>query len=245
MWSTVDTSIHISIPTTNQPFQVQLYTIPFLPIPRSTKEASSALPPVLSSHWAPSCSHVLDDPVNQILPMFSIKCFPLSPTSYLKSLQEEFWCSHDVIHHDYCSVSVHIMCTWLCSVVRSCWCTDHFTSCALSVPKNSPRLTTTPPGKMINILSVILRNQVVSTLVCMRCVINLPWFKFESGKFLWFYLCYLSWLENRGCLSCGVQVIGATWQAAMCIMTGVWDLVQRTGDGQAQVRYSVAGRSGG
>jgi hypothetical protein len=28
-------------------------------------------------------------------------------------------------------------------------------------------------------------------------------------------------------------------------MTGVVDLIQRTGDGQAQVGYSVAGRSGG
>jgi hypothetical protein len=28
-------------------------------------------------------------------------------------------------------------------------------------------------------------------------------------------------------------------------MVGVGDLVQRTGDGQAQIRYSVAGRSGG
>jgi hypothetical protein len=32
-------------------------------------------------------------------------------------------------------------------------------------------------------------------------------------------------------LSRGVQVVGAAWRAAMRIMTGVGDLVQRTGDG--------------
>jgi hypothetical protein len=32
-------------------------------------------------------------------------------------------------------------------------------------------------------------------------------------------------------LSCGVQVVGATWRAATRIVTGVGDLVQRTGDG--------------
>jgi hypothetical protein len=40
-------------------------------------------------------------------------------------------------------------------------------------------------------------------------------------------------------------VAGATWQVATRIVIGVGDLVQRTGDGQAQVGYSVAGRSGG
>jgi hypothetical protein len=33
-------------------------------------------------------------------------------------------------------------------------------------------------------------------------------------------------------LSRGVQVAGAAWRAAMRIMTGVEDLVQRTGDGR-------------
>jgi hypothetical protein len=33
-------------------------------------------------------------------------------------------------------------------------------------------------------------------------------------------------------LSRGVQVAGATWHAVMRIMTGVGDLVQRTGDGR-------------
>jgi hypothetical protein len=52
-------------------------------------------------------------------------------------------------------------------------------------------------------------------------------------------------VENHVCLSRDVQVIYATWWAAMMIVTEVGDLVQRTGDGQAQVRYSVAGRSRG
>jgi hypothetical protein len=38
-------------------------------------------------------------------------------------------------------------------------------------------------------------------------------------------------LENRICLSRGVQVAGAAWRAATRIMVGVGDLVQRIGDG--------------
>jgi hypothetical protein len=52
-------------------------------------------------------------------------------------------------------------------------------------------------------------------------------------------------VENHVCLSCDVQVAGVTWQATMRITAGVGDLVQMTWDGQAQVRYPVAGRSGG
>jgi hypothetical protein len=52
-------------------------------------------------------------------------------------------------------------------------------------------------------------------------------------------------LENHICLSRGVQVAGASWRAVMRIIAGVGDLVQRTEDGQAQVRYAVIGRSGG
>jgi hypothetical protein len=37
-------------------------------------------------------------------------------------------------------------------------------------------------------------------------------------------------VENRVCLSRGVQVTGAAWRAAMSIMAGVGDQVQRTGD---------------
>jgi hypothetical protein len=39
-------------------------------------------------------------------------------------------------------------------------------------------------------------------------------------------------LENHVCLSHGVWVAGAAWRAAMKIVTGVGDLVQRTGDGR-------------
>jgi hypothetical protein len=52
-------------------------------------------------------------------------------------------------------------------------------------------------------------------------------------------------VENRVCLSRGVQIAGATWQAAMRIVAEVGDLVQRIEDGQVHVGYSVAGRSGG
>jgi hypothetical protein len=37
----------------------------------------------------------------------------------------------------------------------------------------------------------------------------------------------------------------AAWRAATRIEAGVGDLMQRTGDGQAQIEYSVAGRSRG
>jgi hypothetical protein len=40
-------------------------------------------------------------------------------------------------------------------------------------------------------------------------------------------------VENRVCLSHSVQVTGVTWWAAMRIVAGVEDLVQRTEDGQA------------
>jgi hypothetical protein len=50
--------------------------------------------------------------------------------------------------------------------------------------------------------------------------------------FCFVFLLPLFHLENRVCLSCGVQVTGATWRAATRIMTGVGDLVQRTGDGR-------------
>jgi hypothetical protein len=39
-------------------------------------------------------------------------------------------------------------------------------------------------------------------------------------------------LENRVCLSYGVQVAGATWRAATRIVAGVGDLVHRIGDGR-------------
>jgi hypothetical protein len=39
-------------------------------------------------------------------------------------------------------------------------------------------------------------------------------------------------LENRACLSRGVQVAGAAWRAAMRTVAGVGDLMQRIGDGR-------------
>jgi hypothetical protein len=39
-------------------------------------------------------------------------------------------------------------------------------------------------------------------------------------------------LENCVCLSRGVQVAGAAWRAAMRVVVGIGDLVQRTGDGR-------------
>jgi hypothetical protein len=47
-------------------------------------------------------------------------------------------------------------------------------------------------------------------------------------------------------LSDGVQVAGAAWQAAMRIVVGVRDLVQRTGDGHIGQVFSgwMIGRSG-
>jgi hypothetical protein len=56
-------------------------------------------------------------------------------------------------------------------------------------------------------------------------------FEFESGIFQLFYLYSLS-LENRVCLSRGVQVVGAAWLTAMMIVVGVGDLVQMTTDGR-------------
>jgi hypothetical protein len=51
------------------------------------------------------------------------------------------------------------------------------------------------------------------------------------GQFCFIFLLSLFHLENRVCLSRGVQVEGATWCAATRTMAGVGDLVQRTGDG--------------
>jgi hypothetical protein len=53
-------------------------------------------------------------------------------------------------------------------------------------------------------------------------------FEFESGIVL-FCFSFIFVLENRVCLSRGVQEAGAIWRAATGTMTGVGDLVQRTG----------------
>jgi hypothetical protein len=54
----------------------------------------------------------------------------------------------------------------------------------------------------------------------------------NSGQFCFGFLLPLFHLENRVYLSCGVQVLGAAWRAAIRIMVGVGDLVQRTWDGR-------------
>jgi hypothetical protein len=56
---------------------------------------------------------------------------------------------------------------------------------------------------------------------------------------------YLFRVEKHVCLSCDVYVIGAAWWTTMRIEVEVGDLVQRTGDGQAQVGYSVVRQSRG
>jgi hypothetical protein len=50
---------------------------------------------------------------------------------------------------------------------------------------------------------------------------------------------YICRVEKHDCLSRGVQVTGTKWRATTRIEIGVGDLVYRTGDGQAQVGYSV------
>jgi hypothetical protein len=52
------------------------------------------------------------------------------------------------------------------------------------------------------------------------------------GQFRFVFLLLLFRLENHVCLSHGVQVTGATWCAAMRIMAGVGDMMQRIGDGR-------------
>jgi hypothetical protein len=72
-------------------------------------------------------------------------------------------------------------------------------------------------------------------------------FEFESGIVCFVFHLSLFRLENRVCLSRGVQVAGAAWRAARMIVAGVGDLVQRTGDGRTgQVLDGrVIERSGG
>jgi hypothetical protein len=54
-------------------------------------------------------------------------------------------------------------------------------------------------------------------------------------------------LENRVCLSHGVQVEGVAWRAATSIVTRVRDLVQMTGDGRTgrELGSRTIERSGG
>jgi hypothetical protein len=71
-------------------------------------------------------------------------------------------------------------------------------------------------------------------------------FEFKSGIVL-FFLLSLFRLENRVCLSRGVQVAGAAWRAAMRIVARVGDLVQRTENGRTGriLGGRVIERSGG
>jgi hypothetical protein len=57
-------------------------------------------------------------------------------------------------------------------------------------------------------------------------------FEFESGTVSFCFSFIFVSLENRVWLSRGMQVAGAECRAAMRIMAGVGDLVQRTKDGR-------------
>jgi hypothetical protein len=57
-------------------------------------------------------------------------------------------------------------------------------------------------------------------------------FEFESVIVSFVFLLSLFCLENRVCLSRGVQVAGVEWRAATRIVAGVGDLMQRTEDGR-------------
>jgi hypothetical protein len=53
----------------------------------------------------------------------------------------------------------------------------------------------------------------------------------NPGLFCFIFLLPLFRLENRVCLSHGMQVAGAAWRAATRNVAGLGDLMQRTGDG--------------
>jgi hypothetical protein len=57
-------------------------------------------------------------------------------------------------------------------------------------------------------------------------------FEFESGTVSFCFSFIFVSLENRVCLSRGVQVAGAAWRAATRTVVGVGDLVQRIRDGR-------------
>jgi hypothetical protein len=72
-------------------------------------------------------------------------------------------------------------------------------------------------------------------------------FEFESGIVCFVFLLYLFRLENRVCLSHGMQVAGAAWCTTMRTVGGVGDLVQRIRDGHIGrvLGGQVVERSGG
>jgi hypothetical protein len=57
-------------------------------------------------------------------------------------------------------------------------------------------------------------------------------FEFKSGIVSFCFSFILVSLENRVCLSRGVQVAGVIWRVTTRIVAGVGDLVQRIGDGR-------------
>jgi hypothetical protein len=57
-------------------------------------------------------------------------------------------------------------------------------------------------------------------------------FEFESGIVLFCFSFTFVSLENRVCLSRGVQVTGAAWRTTTRTVAGVGDLAQRIGDGR-------------
>jgi hypothetical protein len=63
----------------------------------------------------------------------------------------------------------------------------------------------------------------------------------NPGQFCFVFLLSLFHLENRVCLSHGVQVAGMAWRAVMRIVAGVGDLVQPTGDGRTS--WVLGGRA--
>jgi hypothetical protein len=69
----------------------------------------------------------------------------------------------------------------------------------------------------------------------------------NPGQFRFDFLLSLFHLENRVCLSRGVQVAGAAWRVATRTVVGVGDLLQRTGDGRTGrvLGGRVVERSGG
>jgi hypothetical protein len=54
----------------------------------------------------------------------------------------------------------------------------------------------------------------------------------NPGQFHFVFLLSLLCLENRVCLSRGVQMAGVAWHAVTRIMVRVGDLMQSTGDGR-------------
>jgi hypothetical protein len=54
----------------------------------------------------------------------------------------------------------------------------------------------------------------------------------NPGQLYFAFLLPLFHLENRVCLSRGMQVAGAAWRSATRTVAGVGDLVQRTKDGR-------------